>query len=108
MPSEKWAVGRGSDDDAMRMITASFVRAIERFAGDLCLHFLPLFQKVVAIKKTCNQLVGFCTVAAWDPKRVICCVGDTSRLHEISEQALQHGRSRTPGSPLAALAHHTR
>jgi len=40
----------------MRMITAGFVRAIERFAGDLCLHFLPLFQKVVAIKKTCNQL----------------------------------------------------
>jgi hypothetical protein len=40
----------------MRMITASFVRATERFAGDLCLHFLPLFQQVVAIRKTCNQL----------------------------------------------------
>src|SRR5262249_40652412 len=40
-------------------ITASFVRAIERFAGDLCLHFLPLFQKVVAIKKTCNQLIMY-------------------------------------------------
>src|SRR5262249_25476934 len=36
--------------------TASFVRAIERFAGDLCLHFLPLFQQIVAIRKTCNQL----------------------------------------------------
>jgi len=23
----------------MRMITASFIRAIERLAGDLCLHF---------------------------------------------------------------------
>ena len=56
MPSEKCAVGWGSDDNEMRMITASFVRAIERFAGDLCLHCLPLFQKVVAIKKTCNQL----------------------------------------------------
>src|SRR5262245_22631973 len=54
--SEKCAVGWGSDDDETRMITASFVRAIERFAGDVCLHFLPLFQKVVAIKKTCNQL----------------------------------------------------
>ena len=40
------------------MITASFVRAIERFAGDLCRHFLPLFQQVVAIRKTCNQLYG--------------------------------------------------
>ncbi|SRR6266568_2963001 len=58
VPSEKCAVGWGSDDDEMRMITASFVRAIERFAGDLCLHFLPLFQRVVAIKKTCNQLTG--------------------------------------------------
>ena len=56
MPSEKCAVGWGSDDDEMRMITASFVRAIERFAGVLRLHFLPLFQKVVAIEKTCNQL----------------------------------------------------
>jgi hypothetical protein len=38
------------------MITASFVRAIERSAGDLCLHFLPLFQQVVTLRKTCNQL----------------------------------------------------
>ena len=44
VPSEKCAGGWGSDDDAMRMITAIFVRAIERFAGSLCLHFLPLFQ----------------------------------------------------------------
>jgi hypothetical protein len=51
VPSEKWTGGWGSDDDKMRLITASFVRAIERFAGDLCLHFLPLFQKLVAIKK---------------------------------------------------------
>ena len=56
VPSEKCAVSWGSDDDEMRMITASFVCAIERFAGDLCRHFLPLFQQVVAIRKTCNQL----------------------------------------------------
>jgi hypothetical protein len=56
VPSEKCAVGWGSDDDERRMITASFVRAIEQFAGDPCLHFLPLFQQVVAIRKTCNQL----------------------------------------------------
>ena len=39
------------------MITASFARAIERFAGDLCLYFLPLFQQVVVISKTYNLLV---------------------------------------------------
>ncbi|HSX76992.1 MAG TPA: hypothetical protein VLQ80_00270, partial [Candidatus Saccharimonadia bacterium] len=58
MPSEKCAVIWGSDDDEMRMITASFVRAIERLAGDLGMHFLPRFQQVVAIRKTCNQLHG--------------------------------------------------
>jgi hypothetical protein len=56
VPSEKCAVSWGSDDDEMRMITARFVRAIERFAGDLCWHFLPLFQQVVEIIKTRNQL----------------------------------------------------
>jgi len=56
VPSEKCAVSWGSDDDERRMITASFVCAIERFAGDLCRHFLPLFQQVVAVRKTCNQL----------------------------------------------------
>jgi hypothetical protein len=55
VPSEKCAVGWGSDNDEMRMITASFARAIEQFAGDLCLHFLPLFQQLVAIRQTCNQ-----------------------------------------------------
>ena len=33
--SDKCAVGWGGNDDEMRMITASFARAIERFAGDL-------------------------------------------------------------------------
>ena len=59
VPSEKCAVRWGSDDDEMRMITASFVRAIERFSGDPCRHFLPLFQQVVAIRKTCNQLIPY-------------------------------------------------
>ena len=57
MPSEKCAGGWGSDDDDMRMITVSFVRAIEQFAGALALHFLPLCQQVVAIRKTRNQLI---------------------------------------------------
>jgi hypothetical protein len=56
VPSEQCAVRWGSDDDDTRRITASFVRAIERLAGDLCRHYLPLFQQVVAIRKTCNQL----------------------------------------------------
>ncbi len=56
VPSEKCTVIWGSDDDEMRMITASFVRAIERFTGDLYRHFLPSFQQVVSIRKTCNQL----------------------------------------------------
>src|SRR2546427_9418703 len=56
VPSEKCAVSWDSDDDEMRMITARFVRAIERFSGDLCWHFLPLFQQVVEIRKTRNQL----------------------------------------------------
>jgi len=68
VPSEKWAGGWGSDDDAMRMITASFIRAIGCFAGALCLHFLPLFQQVVMIRKTCNQLNGlsFYYSIRWD------------------------------------------
>ena len=43
VPSEKCTVIWGSDDDEMRMITARFVRAIERFTGDLYRHFLPSF-----------------------------------------------------------------
>ena len=58
VPSEKCAVRWGSDDDERRIITAGFVRAIERFAGVLRLHFLPLFQQVVTISKTRNQLNG--------------------------------------------------
>jgi hypothetical protein len=34
----------GSNDDDMRMITASFVRAIERFTGNLCLHFSSIIS----------------------------------------------------------------
>ena len=44
VPSEKCAGGWGSDDNEIRMVAASFVRAIERFAGSLFLHFLPRFQ----------------------------------------------------------------
>jgi hypothetical protein len=51
---------------SVRLITASFTRAIERFAGDLCLHCLPLFQQVVAIRKTLpvNLSVMICSYAA--------------------------------------------
>jgi hypothetical protein len=74
VPSEKCAVIWGSYDDGMRMITASFVRAIERFAGDLCLHFLPFFQQVVAIRKTCNQLI----TNGVSFSQTICLFGDVS------------------------------
>jgi len=43
VPPEKCVGGWGSDHDDMRMITASFAHAIEGLAGNLCLHFLPLF-----------------------------------------------------------------
>src|SRR5262245_65450047 len=49
VPSEKCVGGWGRDDGEMRMITASFVRAFARLVGHPCLHFLPLFQHVVAI-----------------------------------------------------------
>jgi len=39
------------------MITASLVRAIERFARDLFSHFHPRFQQLAMIRKTCNQLM---------------------------------------------------
>jgi hypothetical protein len=50
----------------MRMITASFTHASERFVGDLCVHFLPLFQQVVVTSKTCNQLKVFVAQAVLD------------------------------------------
>jgi hypothetical protein len=56
VPSEKCAAGWGNDGDEMRMITASLVRSIERFARDLFSHFHPRFQQLAMIRKTCNQL----------------------------------------------------
>ena len=64
MPSEKCAVIWGGDDDDIRMSTACFTRAIERLASDLYLHFLPFFQQVVAVRKTCNQLL-LCASSRW-------------------------------------------
>ena len=83
MPSEKCAVIWGSYDDGMRMITASFVRAIERFAGNLCLHFLPLFQQVVAIRKTCNQLHVMLALCHSSRQVVINCLQVFSDLHNL-------------------------
>jgi hypothetical protein len=57
VPSEKGAVQCGSQDDAMRMITASFARVIERCTGHLCMQFLLIFQQVGAMSITCNQLL---------------------------------------------------
>ena len=50
MASEKCA---GGSKGAMTTTCAvySFAHASQRFVGDLCAHFLPLFQKVVVISK---------------------------------------------------------
>ena len=65
MPSEKCAAGWGNDGDEMRMITASLVRSIERFARDLFSHFHPRFQQLAMIRKTCNQLYGCVTLHSY-------------------------------------------
>jgi len=46
----------GSEDDAMRMIAASFTRVLEKCTDHLWLHFLLIFQQLGEISKTCNQL----------------------------------------------------
>ena len=54
--SEKYVARYGSKYDEMRMITASFVRMLQRCTGSLCMHFLLIFQEVRSMSKTCNQL----------------------------------------------------
>ena len=40
----------------MRMIPAGFARVSERCTSHLCMDFLPIFQQLGVISKTCNQL----------------------------------------------------
>ena len=42
--------------DAMRMSTACFVRAPQRYTSRLSKHFLVIFQEVALLSKTRNQL----------------------------------------------------
>jgi hypothetical protein len=57
VPSEKYAACRRSVEDRMRMITACFARALQRWTSRICVHFLLTFQEVMPISKTRNQLV---------------------------------------------------
>jgi hypothetical protein len=44
--------------DAMRMSTACFARAHQRYTSRLSKHFLLTFQEVTPLSKTRNQLYG--------------------------------------------------
>src|SRR2546427_2516692 len=56
LQSEKYVARCGSKYDEMCMITASFVRMLQRCTGSLCMHFLLIFQEVRSVSKTRNQL----------------------------------------------------
>src|SRR6266850_7592528 len=56
VPSEKYAARRGSVEDEMRMITARFAHALQRYTSRPYMHCLPIFQEVMPISKTRNQL----------------------------------------------------
>ena len=57
VPSEKYAARRGSMEDGIRMITACFARALQRCTSRICMHFLLMFQEVMPISKTRNQII---------------------------------------------------
>src|SRR5713101_1476937 len=56
MQSEKYAARRGSMEDGMHMITACFARASQGCTSRTYMHFLLIFQEVLPISKTRNQL----------------------------------------------------
>ena len=56
VPSEKYAARRGSVEDEMRMITARFAHALQRYTSRTYMHCLLIFQEVMPISKTRNQL----------------------------------------------------
>ena len=56
MPSEKYAARRGGVQDGLRVITAYFARALQRWTSRMDMHFLHTLQEVVPISETCNQL----------------------------------------------------
>jgi hypothetical protein len=55
VPSEKYAARRGSVEDEMRMITARFAHALQRYTSRTYMHCLLIFQEVMPISKTRNQ-----------------------------------------------------
>ena len=53
--SEKYVARYGSKYDEMRMVTASFVRVLQRCTGSLCMHFLLIYHEVRSVSKTCSE-----------------------------------------------------
>jgi hypothetical protein len=58
VPSEKCVARRGSAEDAIRLRTASFPRALQRETGRHRMRFLPILQEVKPSSNTRNQF--FC------------------------------------------------
>ncbi len=58
VPSEKYAARRGSVSDGRHMITACFVRALQRGTSHIYMHFFLTFQEVMPIRQTRNQLMS--------------------------------------------------
>src|SRR3977135_4108570 len=56
MPSEKDAARRGGVEDGRRIITACCARVPQRCTSRTYMRFLLMFQEVIAIRKTRNQL----------------------------------------------------
>src|SRR5215467_14387008 len=61
MPSEKYAARRGGVQDGLRVITACFARALQRWTSRMDMHFLHTLQEVVPLSETCNQLMVMIT-----------------------------------------------
>ena len=61
MPSEQCMARSGSEYDEMGMIPARFACVLQRRTRCLNMHFLPNFQEVEPISKTCNQLMDITT-----------------------------------------------
>ena len=62
---EECVARRGSVEDDMRMLTASFTRALQRQTGRVYMCFLSILQEVKPMSKTRNQFVHCISPAAF-------------------------------------------
>src|SRR5712691_2768589 len=96
--SEKYAARRGSVEDEMRMITARFAHALQRYTSRTYMHCLLIFQEVMPISKTRNQLYGKTF------SRPSCCGGFAPEYPArcrfdrrlATSKGVHHGSSETP------------